>query len=204
MIGADLFGNPARDRINKVLAEHHYLGPTSRGRYYFSDDVSILVFGRPAARHLPSDWLELQRWCIVSRIPNGGSSSWKRYRRPLPRVQLALGPDMASDRNSADGPRLLGQGVRQEAKDRWVYPLRPDERREKILEMGESYRRRFPGVSYREPKWKKGHPILQTGGGDFKQFCVAKGSPEGTTFGEGGSTPPPRSKLDGASKAVVS
>lgn len=61
--------------------------------------------------------------------------------------------------------------VAQSVKDRWVAILTPDPRRESVLSVKDAgVMRELPWVQYREPKWKRGTPILETGGGNYKRF----------------------------------
>src|SRR4051812_20221219 len=68
---------------DELLAERHYLGPSTRGEVY-RDDYGVMVFANPSSRMLPQDrWLELVRWCIVSETANAGSRQWRGARRWL-------------------------------------------------------------------------------------------------------------------------
>lgn len=144
--------------VAHYLASRHYLGATGRG-WAWSDEFGVLVLAKPTARYLPQDgtWLELVRWCLEG-VPNGGSRQWSRVARHLrrehPEVTTVvsysdpsaghtgalykacnwqwaptwhrLRPPPTGNGSWADGE---GQGV----KDRWVFCLRRDERREELL-----------------------------------------------------------------------
>jgi hypothetical protein len=57
--------------VAAFLDAHHYLGRARRG-VAWSDELGVLVLASPTSRHLPTDWLELSRWCLVGE-KNGGS-----------------------------------------------------------------------------------------------------------------------------------
>lgn len=140
--------------VAAFLDEHHYLGAARRGLAW-DDEYGVLVLSNPTSRHLPSDWLELVRWCLVG-TPNGGSqqwarvSKWLRANHPATTVVSYSDPHVghtgalykASNWLPAPTPHRLRpppsgngtrNGVRQEVKDRWVFPLRPDARRATVL-----------------------------------------------------------------------
>ena len=67
-------------------------------------------------------------------------------------------------------------GKRQEAKHRWVYLLRPDERRQEILSLkDDACARRFPLAGYVEPKWRGGRPVQSARAGAFRLWNASKG-----------------------------
>lgn len=194
-----LFGDPfvaARlcPAANRVLRERHYLGPTMRGEVWFDDD-GVLVLSSPSARHIPTGWLELSRWCLTGG-PNAGSRQWRKVVDAL-RIWRPHVTTVVSYSDPSVGhtgalyracnwlwaptwhrlcPPPTGNGAwsdggkRESVKDRWVYPLREDAGREAVLAVEASYERRFPGASYREPRVKRGHYVLSTGGGNFKRW----------------------------------
>lgn len=51
-----------------LLADRHYLGPARRALFTYEDEFGVMVFAAPTARHLPTDWLELVRWCLVGEV----------------------------------------------------------------------------------------------------------------------------------------
>lgn len=170
--------------VNDTLREHHYLGPCRRGTAV-ETPWGPLVFAAPASRHIPTRWLELSRWCIVSREPGAGSKSWAhavaQVRERWPGVTTivsysdpSVGHDGALYR--ATGwlwaptwhrlrPPPSGNGrwsdKPESVKDRWVFLLSPDEERESVLRVrDESITRRWPWAEYREPVWRRGRPVL--------------------------------------------
>jgi hypothetical protein len=175
--------------VAPTLAEHHYLGAAAGGRgLAWRDEHGIIVIATPTAKALPSDWAEVTRWCLDG-TPNAGSRQWAAFVR-WARGHLPASTIVSySDRSRHSGalyracgflwaptwPLLVtppsGGGYRGgkpvSVKDRWIYPLRPDPRRAMALQLEPTYRRRFPEAEYREPVWKHGRPLLQTGGGRY-------------------------------------
>lgn len=123
--------------------------------------VGAMVWRHPTARHLPADgtWLELSRWCLT---PSGGPNAGSRMHRAavaMIRVKLPDVTTLVSYSDRAAGhtgslyracnwrwkptwhrlkPPPTGGGswdgvTRQEPKDRWVFFVRPDSRRDDIL-----------------------------------------------------------------------
>ncbi len=144
--------------IAAFLAANHYLGPVARG-FAWSDEWGVLVLAKPTARRLPQDgtWLQLVRWCLVG-ARNGGSRQWKRVARTLRREQPKIttvvsysdpsqghtgalykasgwtwAPTWHRLRPPPSGNGNWGGKAVQSVKDRWVYALRPDQRRAEIL-----------------------------------------------------------------------
>lgn len=157
-----------------AAARMHYLGNSKRIRLEYADEFGWITFNNPTSRRLPQDWLELGRWILIGK-KNGGSQQWSRAKRWL-RTAAPTVTTVVSYSDPSVGHtgalykacgfiwaptwhRLVtpptGNGTRsgkaQAAKDRWIYPLRPDERR-RCLELEPAYAARFPGASYREPK----------------------------------------------------
>ena len=190
-----LWAEPSKAYAAAVLSEHHYLGPTARGQVY-QDADGVLVFANPVSRHLPQQtWLELARWCITGG-PNAGSRQWKRVvawlRENAPSITTVVSySDPSVGHTGAlyracnwlwaptwmrlrEPPSGMGSwdGIKRQAvKDRWVYPLLPDpERASRLVIDDEGLKRRYPWASFQEPVWKKSHPILSTGGGDYKRW----------------------------------
>lgn len=176
-VGTTLPGFPLQP--SDILREHHYLGPIKGGRWY-EDEDGVLVFDAPTARGLPSDWLELVRWCIVGGH-GAGSRQWKRalswvrswsststivsYSDPSAGHTGALyracgwiwAPTWHRLRPPPTGNGEWTKGQAQSVKDRWVYPLTPDDRRAMVLAVkDDACRARFPNAEYREPRWKRG------------------------------------------------
>ncbi len=157
------------------LDTNHYLGRATRG-WAWSDEFGVMVFANPSARHLPHDWLELIRWCLVG-TPNGGSQQFGRVRRWLLRERPEV-TTLVSYSDPAQGhtgalykacnwrwaptwhrlrPPPTGNGswdgqTVQAVKDRWVFPLRRDPRRESVLRINDvALRGRFSDCEYRDP-----------------------------------------------------
>lgn len=170
--------------VRSILSKHHYLGSTTRGSAWF-DRRGVLVFASPTSRRLPSSWLDLTRWCILSREKNAGSMQWAVVKKALlekfPEVTTVVSYSDPSQGHSGSlyracnwwwaptwhrlRPPPTGQGTWdgvtvQAVKDRWIFPLRPDPARVELASAkDESILRRMPWARYREP-----------GGADFKQW----------------------------------
>jgi hypothetical protein len=150
------------------LDERHYLGATGRG-FGWSDEYGVLVLAKPTARRLPQDgtWLELVRWCLVG-TRNGGSRQWAQVSRWLrserPEVTTVVSySDPSAGHTGAlykacnwtwaptwhrlfpppTGNGSWQDGKPQSVKDRWVFVLRPDPRRDLILSVKDG--RSLPG-----------------------------------------------------------
>lgn len=159
------------------LAERHYLGPSSRG-FGWRDEWGSMVFAKPTSRHLPQDgtWLELVRWCLLGE-PNGGSRQWAIAWRSVainrPEVTTFVSySDPAAGHTGAlyrscnwrwaptwhrlrpppSGNGSWGNGQRQEVKDRWVFPIRRDDRRAELLAVRDSALQRRGCDAYTEPR----------------------------------------------------
>jgi hypothetical protein len=142
----------------QFLEDRHYLGPVVRG-FAWSDEFGVLVLAKPTARRLPQDgtWLELVRWCLTGE-PNGGSRQWARVARELrktaPQVTTCVSYSDPSQGHTGalykacnwtwaptwhrlkpppTGNGMWKDGIVSSVKDRWIYVLRPDPRREEIL-----------------------------------------------------------------------
>jgi len=141
-----------------LLDDAHYLGRSHRARWTYQDEFGVMVWANPTARYLPHDtWLELVRWCLVG-TRNGGSQQWGRVRRLLMRDFPAIttcvsysdpsvghtgalykacnwltAPTWRNLKPPPSGNGTWGRHVRQSVKDRWIFPLRPDQRRAEIL-----------------------------------------------------------------------
>lgn len=149
---------------NVTLAAHHYLGTVRRGRAW-ADEFGVMVLASPTSRHLPSDWLELTRWCLAG-IPNGGSQQWARVRRALrddPATTVVSYSDPSAGHTGAlyracnwqwaptwhrIAPPPSGNGswdgrTTESVKDRWVFALRPDDRRATVLALPPGYQDRL-------------------------------------------------------------
>jgi len=160
--------------VAKILSERHYLGPTTRG-FAWLDEYGVIVLASPSSRHLPTDWLELTRWCLNGE-PNAGSKQWSKVVQYLMKSHSATTVISYSDPSVGHTGALYkasnwlwaptwqrlrpppSQGgswdgkKRQSVKDRWVYPLRPDPRRQSVLRVNDESLQRKGCPSYQEPK----------------------------------------------------
>lgn len=181
-------------RVNPVLCAHHYLGSTRRG-IGWADSFGVLVLSSPTARNIPTDWMELTRWCLLGKIPNAGSQQWSRVlhwlrsRSDCPTTIVSYSdPEAGHDgalyracgwlwaptwhrlRPPPTGNGNWGSGT-QTVKDRWVYPIKVDPDRLHVLSIkDEGLVKRYPWAEYREPRFKRGRLVPGTGGGDFRRF----------------------------------
>lgn len=165
--------------IASYLDANHYLGRARRG-FAWSDEHGALVLASPTSRRLPSDWLELTRWCLERGHPNGGSQQWARVRRWLLANHTAT--TVVSYSDPAQGhtgalyracgwlwaptwhrlrPPPSGNGswtddATQHVKDRWICPLRPDPRRPALLAVNDEALMRAGCAHYIEPpRWER-------------------------------------------------
>lgn len=168
--------------VGEFLQLKHYLGPVNRG-FAWTDQFGVMVFAKPTSRRLPQDgtWLELVRWCLVG-IHNGGSSQWRAVRREMPSqcptvttIVSYSDPSMGHTgalyracnwrwcptwhrlRTPPTGNGTWSNGVPRSVKDRWVFHLRDDERRDSLLRVRD------------EALQRKGIPT-------YKQFIALGGS----------------------------
>lgn len=185
-------------RVAGYLRENHYLGPAGPQGWAWQDEFGVMVFANPRSRRLPQHaWLELVRWCLRGQ-PNDGSRQWSGFvawqRGHLRHVTTFISYSDPAQGHSGALYRACGwlwaptwQRLRpppsgngdwgtgpQAVKDRWVYPVRPDEQRSSVLSLASDpgVRASFPWAEYREPKWKRGHPI--GGGGDYRRFSQTR------------------------------
>lgn len=175
---------------DEVLAERHYLGPSTRGDVY-RDDFGVMVFANPSSRRLPQDrWLELVRWCITNSSANAGSRQWRGARRWLLKMypetttlvsysdpsaghtgalyracNWLWAPTWHRLREPPSGNGAWTYGKRQAVKDRWIFPLHKDTERTALLRVhDESLRVAMPWAEYREGK-----------GGDYRRWLATAG-----------------------------
>lgn len=172
---------------NEFLVGRHYLGPTLSASFGWKDEFGVMLFSAPRSRRLPADWLELVRWCLTGE-KNAGSRQWARFcryaRQHLQTTTVISYSDPSVGHTGALyracnwewaptwlrlRPPPSGNGAwttaKQEAtKDRWVFPLRPDDRRAVLAVNDSSLMKRMPWASYP---------------GDYKRF-VAGGAPTGS------------------------
>lgn len=182
--------------VGPFLQTHHYLGPSKRG-FAWQDDHGVLVFANPSSRQLPQHtWLELVRWCIVSTEPNTGTRQWAQAWRTIydamPQITTIVSysdPSAGHDgalyracnwlwaptwhrlRPPPTGNGQWSDGKTQATKDRWIFPLRADEQRQKLLGLSDqTLARKMPWANYQEPTFRRGRPVIGTGGADYKQW----------------------------------
>lgn len=178
--------------VAHYLSELHYLGDSHRG-IAWSDDFGVIVLAPPTSRRLPTDWLEITRWCIESREPNAGSRQYAALRHELNSTTTVVsysdpGVGHTGALYRACGflwaptwhrlrPPPTGNGAwagdeRQSVKDRWIDPLRPDPRRLDVLALKDAaIAARMPWATWREPDIRKGHVRRGTGGADYARFA---------------------------------
>jgi hypothetical protein len=169
---------------NRYLVGRHYLGPTRSAAFGWKDEHGVMLFAAPRSRRLPSDWLELVRWCLRGE-PNDGSRQWAAFAR-WARIYLRTTTTIVSYSDPSRGhtgalyracnwqwaptwhrlrPPPTGNGAwtddkQQATKDRWVFSLRADPRRSDLLTVNDdSLMQRVPWASYTEGR-----------GGDYKRF----------------------------------
>ena len=123
--------------------------------------VAAQVWRAPTARHLPADgsWLELSRWCLT---PAAGANAGSRMHGWVVKWLRANAPDVTTLVSYSDPSRghtgalyracnwkwrptwhrlrppptgngAWSPGEMQAVKDRWVFELRPDARRDEVL-----------------------------------------------------------------------
>lgn len=169
-----------------LLQENHYLGAMSRGVAWI-DQAGCIIIAQPTSRRIPREWLELVRWCIVSREKNAGSQQWGRFVRCLKKARPELttiisysdpeqghtgalyracnwwwAPTWHRLRPPPSGQGSWSSGLKQAVKDRWVFPVADDERRLSLLTAkDDAVLAKMPFARYREP-----------GGADYKQFAA--------------------------------
>lgn len=187
-MSAGLFG-PEGLSVNALLAAYHYLGPVRRGEPY-RDAYGVMVFANPSSRRLPQQrWLELVRWCITSDVPNAGSRQWRSAHRWLltqyPTVTTIVSysdpsaghtgalyracnwlwaPTWHRLREPPSGNGTWTGAKREAVKDRWVFCLRPDPERVRLLTVqDEAIRRAMPWATYQERT-----------GGDFRRWAAMR------------------------------
>lgn len=177
--------------VNQILSSMHYLGPINRGTPY-RDEFGVLVLANPSSRRLPhSNWLELVRWCLYG-TKNGGSRQWKRVclwlRETRPDVTTVVSysdpsvghtgalyracnwhwaPTWHRLRTPPSGNgKWTTRGKVESVKDRWIFCLRSDPERERLLQVNDSALvRRYPWAEYREGI-----------GGDYKRWQASRGA----------------------------
>ena len=179
-----------------TLERDHYLGATTRG-VAWRDEYGCFVLAPPTSRHMPTEWLELSRWCLVG-LRNGGSRQWKAalpWVRSLGATTIVSYSDPSAAHTGAlyracnwlwaptwhrlrppptQGGTWDGHTM-QAVKDRWIYPVLPDERRGDVLRIKEvGLLRRYPWAEWVEPTFKRGKP--RGGGCDYRRYLEELGA----------------------------
>ena len=192
-----MWDDPRLQSRHHILTDNHYLGDTARG-FGYQDQYGVIVVGAPTSRMLPAaTWVELMRWCILGGR-NAGSRQWAQarpwiaarfpdattvvsYSDPSVGHTGALyracgwlwAPTWLRLRTPPTGNGAWKDGQQQAAKDRWVFPLAPDDGRARLLVVqDEALMRRMPWASYTEPRWRRGKPVQGTGGGDYRRWVA--------------------------------
>jgi len=174
-----------------ILAEHHYLGAARRG-FSLRYKGNVVVLSNPSSRRLPHEtWLELTRWLLMTGgDKSSGSQMWSQVAKWLvanrPEITTvvsysdpsvghtgalyracnwAWAPTWHRLRPPPTGNGAWTDGKTQSTKDRWVYPLRPDDDRAAILLVKDkSILRRMPRAVWKEPRFKRGLAVTGTAG----------------------------------------
>ena len=180
------------DEANWLLERNHYLGAISSGLLVVVGETSsgiaaAMVWRRPTSRRLPLWWLELSRWCLTpSAGPNAGSRMHRHtvalIRDLLPETTTLVSysdpshghtgalyrasnwlwaPTWLRLRTPPSGNGNWGSG-QQSVKDRWVFPLRRDSRRESVLAIGDpgAVRHWAASAPESERRWARTSPSL--------------------------------------------
>lgn len=180
-----------------MLSEKHYLGPTKAAGFAWRDGFGCIVFAAPRARGVPHRWLEVVRWCLDG-TPNGGSQQWAQAVEMI-RAQRPDCTTIVSYSDPSQGhtgalyracnwlwaptwhrlrPPPSGNGAWtvdkvQSVKDRWIYPVQPDEQRGAVLSIKDaSVEKAMPWAGYREPKWRRGRFDPSERSAAFKRFSA--------------------------------
>lgn len=130
----------------------------------YGEPVAAMMWKHPTSRGLPSDgsWLELSRWCLTSGAGDNAGSRMHKWsvrliREHLPNVTTLVSysdpghghtgalyracnwqwaPTWHRLRPAPSGHGDWGSG-RQGVKDRWVFCVRRDDRRDDVLAVGD-------------------------------------------------------------------
>lgn len=148
------------------------------------------VWRAPTSRHLPPDgtWLELSRWCLTPAAGGNAGSRQHRYavrliRAHLPAVRTLVSysdpghghggalyracnwtwaPTWLRLRPPPGGHGAWQAGNPQGVKDRWVYAVGRDPRRDDVLDIGDpsAIRHWLRTAPDHERRWARSHPQL--------------------------------------------
>lgn len=178
-----------------LLSEKHYLGPTKAAGFAWLDEFGCIVFAAPRARGVNHRWLEVVRWCLTGQA-NGGSQQWRRavemLRRQRPDCTTVVSYSDPSQGHTGAlyracnwlwaptwhrlRPPPSGNGAwtetkQQSVKDRWIFPLGPDDARGNMLAVkDEAVARAMPWAGYSEPRWRRGRFDPSERMSAFKRF----------------------------------
>jgi hypothetical protein len=158
--------------------------------------VAGQVWKWPTARRLPSDgsWLELSRWCLTSGAgENAGSkfhsASVKYLKSHLQNVTTLVSysdpsvghtgalyracnwvwcPVWHRLRTPPSGNGNWGNG-KQAVKDRWIFPLRKDNKRQEVLRVNDASAIKFWGKSAPEVEVFRASKSLAS---DLKEYAI--------------------------------
>ena len=172
------------EAVAQQLELNHYLGMTMRGMAW-EDEFGVIVFAPPTSRHFPNTWLEVTRWCILSKEKNAGSRQWKRAINSLRELSPSITTIVSYSDPSVGHtgalykacnwlwaptwhrlrPPPTGNGKwtqnkeNESVKDRWIFPVRPDPERVRLLQIDDTaVLAKFPWALYQEPSgvpWKR-------------------------------------------------
>lgn len=153
--------------------------------------VAAQVWRLPTARNLPSDgtWLELSRWCLTPAAGPDAGSRQHRYatlliRDRLPRVTTLVSysdpshghtgalyracnwtwaPTWHRLRTPPTGNGSWDGVVAQAVKDRWVFALHSDARRDAVIHIDDlaAIRSWATTATDAERRWARSHPQLR-------------------------------------------
>jgi hypothetical protein len=181
----------SRDECNRILVEGHYLGPTTLAQFGWRDEHGVMLFAKPRSRHLPADWIELVRWCLNGKA-NAGSRQWRMFvawaRQNLAATTVISYSDPSQGHTGSlyracnwqwaptwhrlrPPPSQNGSWsqIQQAVKDRWIFPLRVDARRQDILKINdEAVMQRMPWASYpgNYKRWREAFSLTSNIGGE--------------------------------------
>lgn len=153
--------------------------------------VAAQVWRNPTSRHLPADgtWLELSRWCLTPEAGENAGSRNHKYavkfiQERLPDVTTLVSysdpshghtgalyracnwewrPTWLRLRTPPTGNGSWSDGEVQQIKDRWVFPLKKDVGRERVLGIDDAAAIRHWAMNGTrvERGWARTHPQLR-------------------------------------------
>lgn len=151
--------------------------------------VAAMLWKHPTAKALPvATWLELARWCLTPQAGPNAGSRMHRHAVTLVRERLSDVTTLVSYSDPGQGhtgalyracnwqwaptwqrlrPPPSGNGDwgtgRQEIKDRWIFPIRPDAHRDDVLRIGDASAVRYwrSRATPTELGWAKLSPVRE-------------------------------------------